>query len=1039
MTNRIIRLFLVSFLAVCGVCAQSDWRDLQNGWQTPDENYADEPYFVVLEDGRWLLTVTTGPGAEGSDGQHVVSCTSSNQGQTWSALVDIEATGSALPAPYTGILSSWVVPYQSGYRAPAATYNRVYAIYTWGEPYVTSPSVPRRDTHGPYAFRYTDDGGTTWSARHIIPYTNTDKDNSNIFSGVTPAGWNTDKPLRLNGKMFFAFTKLSSPFGSGGSQQGEGYIYRCDNIDTEGDPTALDWKMLPGTVNPDNSVDTASKGIRELTWAAEQEEFDLQDLTSGALLLTYRTTRGWIGESVSTDEGQTWTEPVKRRYHIDGRVVRHPRANVKVWKLNSGKYLMWQHVNGRTDFGTRNPAFVSIGTQAGNAISWGEPEILLYHRDKSKRISYPDMMEVGGTMYVSETEKGVSRMHPIDAGFMAILETQPSRSTKTTSNLQLEQTGTVTGSYTMPALPDLTGNDLKGFTIETRFQTSNLNAGQTVFDTFSGGKGVRMTVNTLGAVDFAMSDGTRSVTLRSDTGTVVAGQPAHISVHIDAPVKIITMVANGKVGDGTNYDTGTGDRTFGWVHFDDAFSDVNGGNIAVGSGLNGTVDILRVYDRALMHTESIANFRNAAGISGPAVSAGIVPAVASAEPGQSVIFDASHSYVSELTTPVYTWDFGDGSPSVQGAVTNHTFATAGTYQVSMTISEVGTPNLQGHPVAQLSYSVQEASAIAVITASGSLGSTTVTLSAAGSALTNLPDPVYTWDFGDGSSDTGLSVAHTYALMQEYTVTLTISRSGGGPVGGAPVTSKVVNVGASGLLLAYSHDGSSGDEASPFDTSILDNGTDWTYTTDGARSVMTALDNATGGNNRLILVQTDNVSQFTDTGTAADKGWVFEIEFEILQGQASSGGVPFAMFGVRSENGAGKQAWIGLSNDGGTSELGRIGFVNSSAVFDGATADLNVDGLIGDGLYHNFRIYKYDKDGTTTLDVFFDGELVLSRTYSTLPADIDIADIQGFVSGTPVPLSEVNIDFVNFTLYDNLTESAPSPPVTATRGTLIYGR
>jgi hypothetical protein len=37
--------------------------------------------------------------------------------------------------------------------------------------------------------------------------------------------------------------------------------------------------------------------------------------------------------------------------------------------------------------------------------------------------------------------------------------------------------------------------------------------------------------------------------------------------------------------------------------------------------LNGTVDLLRVYDRALMHTDAIANWRNASGISGPAVSA----------------------------------------------------------------------------------------------------------------------------------------------------------------------------------------------------------------------------------------------------------------------------------------------------------------------------------------------------------------------------------------------------------------------------------
>jgi hypothetical protein len=228
------------------------------------------------------------------------------------------------------------------------------------------------------------------------------------------------------------------------------------------------------------------------------------------------------------------------------------------------------------------------------------------------------------------------------------------------------------------------------------------------------------------------------------------------------------------------------------------------------------------------------------------------------------------------------------------------------------------------------------------------------------------------------------------------------------------------------LVSIDHDGTSADEDSPFGTSVLSQGTDWTYTTDGARSIMTALDNATSGNNRLIVVGKDGVTEFNAGGGPAGKGWFFEIELEILQGQASGGGVPFALFGVRSENEAGKQVWVGLSNDGGTGDLGRIGFINGSATFyTGSTEDLNVDGLIADGQYHNFKIYKYDSGGTTTVDVFMDGSLVLTRAYSTLVDDGTATDVQGFVSGTPVPLSEVNIDFINFTLYDNLDESIPA--------------
>lgn len=228
------------------------------------------------------------------------------------------------------------------------------------------------------------------------------------------------------------------------------------------------------------------------------------------------------------------------------------------------------------------------------------------------------------------------------------------------------------------------------------------------------------------------------------------------------------------------------------------------------------------------------------------------------------------------------------------------------------------------------------------------------------------------------------------------------------------------------LLSIDHDGTIGDENNPFDTFVLDGGADWTYTTDGARSIMTALDNSTSGANRLIVVQEDGVNAFTDVGTPAGKGWVFEIELEILAGASSSVNQGFAFFGVRSENEAGKQAWIALNDQGGTGGSGRIGFASSStATFIGTPVDYDVDSLIGDGQYHNFKIIKYDDGGTPTVDVYLDSSLVLSSDYSSLPNDVSSADIQAFASSTPTPSSQVNIDRINFTLYDNLLEAKPS--------------
>ena len=67
-----------------------DPRNIVAGAVIPDESYADQPYIVKTNDGEWLCVMTTGPGAEGTGGQHVVSLRSTDRGKTWEKAVDIE-------------------------------------------------------------------------------------------------------------------------------------------------------------------------------------------------------------------------------------------------------------------------------------------------------------------------------------------------------------------------------------------------------------------------------------------------------------------------------------------------------------------------------------------------------------------------------------------------------------------------------------------------------------------------------------------------------------------------------------------------------------------------------------------------------------------------------------------------------------------------------------------------------------------------------------------------------------------------------------
>ena len=95
---------------------QDDPRCLDRGREIPSENYCDQPYVVLNDDGSWVCVLTTGVGHEGQPGQHIVSVVSADQGRTWSEPVDIE--------PADGPEASWAQPL----KMPD---GRIYVFYTY--------------------------------------------------------------------------------------------------------------------------------------------------------------------------------------------------------------------------------------------------------------------------------------------------------------------------------------------------------------------------------------------------------------------------------------------------------------------------------------------------------------------------------------------------------------------------------------------------------------------------------------------------------------------------------------------------------------------------------------------------------------------------------------------------------------------------------------------------------------------------------------------------------------------------------------------
>ena len=71
--------------------------------------------------------------------------------------------------------------------------------------------------------------------------------------------------------------------------------------------------------------------------------------------------------------------------------------------------------------------------------------------------------------------------------------------------------------------------------------------------------------------------------------------------------------------------------------------------------------------------------------------------------GQTVSFDGSDSYSSSSAgVSTYSWNFGDSSASQTGSTATHTFSTAGTYDVTLTVTDSGS---QTHSVSKKLYIV----------------------------------------------------------------------------------------------------------------------------------------------------------------------------------------------------------------------------------------------------------------------------------------------------------------------------------------------
>ncbi len=588
--RTLMTFFSMAIFITYAHSAEPDWRAFESGHRIYSSGYIDQPYVVVLKDGTWLCMFTTGSGGEGAGGQHVVATRSADLGRTWSEPVDIE--------PADGPPASWVMPYLT-------KYGRVYAFYDYNGDKVETlkGKKVRNDMLGWYCFKYSDDGGLTWSKRHRLPLRKTACDFTNDWNGEVQIMWGIGKPVDVDGGMMLGFTKL----GKYMLDMGEGWFFRCDNINTEKDAGKLDWRMLP----------EGEHGVRYEPFGSVQEEHNLVQLSDGGLYCVYRTRLGYPAETYSRDGGKTWSEPQLMRY-ADGGLVKNPRACPRLFRCANGKYLFWFHNNSGTGYENRNPGWISGGVEQDGRILWSEPEILIYNHNTSRphgRFSYPDLVEQDGRYWLTSTNKETGRVLQIPSDFFEGLWSQFEKNPaiqlpKPVVEASAEDlaAGIVNmrppGRSNAHLLIDTTA-DNGGFTLDMTLKFAHFQPGQVLYDARDS-KGAGLLIATTGyrQLEISISTSERRTTWTTDPGLLGLAGPHRVTAIVDNAANIITWLVDGKLCDGGL------SRQFGWTRYERYLGQTKISESAKVSVNN--VKELRFFDRPLRTSEAVALQKKAA-------------------------------------------------------------------------------------------------------------------------------------------------------------------------------------------------------------------------------------------------------------------------------------------------------------------------------------------------------------------------------------------------------------------------------------------
>ncbi len=136
--------------------------------------------------------------------------------------------------------------------------------------------------------------------------------------------------------------------------------------------------------------------------------------------------------------------------------------------------------------------------------------------------------------------------------------------------------------------------------------------------------------------------------------------------------------------------------------------------------------------------------------------------------GLAANVDASASSDPDASALSYAWAFGDAAAGT-GRTASHTYASAGTYTIRLTVSDGALTATTDKTV-----TVVQPNRAPVAAFAATVNKLTASMDASGSSDPEGDALSYSWTFGDNTGGSGRTVSHTFVAAGTYTVRLTVS-------------------------------------------------------------------------------------------------------------------------------------------------------------------------------------------------------------------------------------------------------------------------